>query len=133
LSLVPVVEPSGEPQSATRIVGAKVFVERIPLMAEIGVYPHERGRAQALEVDVELDVAMAHAERLADTLNYETIAEAARRVAETGHMALVETFAERLAEVLLADARVSRARVRVRKPGALAPAVAGVEVTAVRA
>jgi dihydroneopterin aldolase len=49
-------------------------------------------------------------------------------------MALVETFAHRLAERCLADPRVSRARVRVEKPLALAPDAvgAGVEITLAR-
>ncbi|WP_374470284.1 dihydroneopterin aldolase [Phenylobacterium sp.] len=112
----------------------KVFVTGVEVQAEIGVYRHEIGRLQPLIVDVELDVPTAGAERLADTLNYETLLEAARSVAGEGHIALVETFAERLARRCLADPRVSRARVRVEKPLALAPHAtgAGVEITVVR-
>ncbi|RAK61771.1 dihydroneopterin aldolase [Phenylobacterium hankyongense] len=112
----------------------KVFVTGLKVQAEIGVYRHEIGRVQPLVVDVELDVPTAGAERLADTLNYETILDAARAVASQGHIELVETFAERLARVCLADPRVTRARVRVEKPLALAPDAvgAGVEITVVR-
>ena len=44
------------------------------------------------------------------------------------------TFAEKLARVCLEDPRVSRARVRVEKPEALAPyaEAAGAEITLVR-
>ena len=71
---------------------------------------------------------------LSDTLNYEMIGEAARAIAAEGHIGLVETFAERLAHACLADPRVTRARVRVEKPLALAPhaEAAGVEITLVR-
>lgn len=112
----------------------KVFVTGLKVDAQIGVYRHERGRAQPLVVDVELDVPTAGAERLSDTVNYETIATSARRIADKGHIGLVETFAERLAQACLADTRVTRARVRVEKPGALAPvaAAAGVEIIIVR-
>ncbi|HEY3695807.1 dihydroneopterin aldolase [Phenylobacterium sp.] len=112
----------------------KVFVNGLKLEAEIGVHPHERGRAQPLVVDVELDVPSAGAARLRDTVNYEMVARAAREVASEGHIVLVEAFAERLARACLADDRVTRARVRVEKPLALAPeaAGAGVEVTLVR-
>jgi dihydroneopterin aldolase len=113
----------------------KVFVTGLRIDAEIGVYRHEIGRHQPLVVDVELDVPTAGAERLADTLNYESILTAARRIAAVGHIELVETFAERLARACLEDARVTRARVRVEKPLALAPdaAGAGVEITVIRA
>jgi dihydroneopterin aldolase len=112
----------------------KIFVTGLKLEAEIGVYRHERGRTQPLVIDVELDVPSAGAERLRDTVNYETVAAAARAIAAEGHIALVEAFAERLARACLADERVTRARVRVDKPLALAPeaAGAGVEVTLVR-
>jgi dihydroneopterin aldolase len=117
-----------------RVVMTKVFVTGVRVQAEIGIYKHEIGRMQPLVVDVELDVPTAGAERLADTLNYETILQAARDVAGEGHIGLVETFAERLARACLADPRVTRARVRVEKPLALAPDAtgAGVEITLVR-
>jgi len=127
-SEVPVPEVQG------RVVMTKIFVTGLKVEAEIGVYAHEKGRAQPLVVDVELDVPTAGASRLADTVNYETIGQSARAIAAEGHIQLVEDFAERLARACLADGRVMRARVRVEKPLALAPhaAAAGVEITVVR-
>ena len=121
--------------SHPRIVSAKVFVRGVRVEAQIGVYGHERGRTQPLIIDVELDAAVSGCVKLADTINYETIAAAARDLAAEGHMDLVETFAERLALACFDDPRVTRARVRVEKPTALAPHAdaAGVEFTAVKA
>lgn len=134
------VQPLQDPQrdaprpAPARIIVTKVFVRGLKVEAGIGVYDEEHGRLQALIADVELDVAVSHCEQLSDTVNYETIAQAARRIAAEGHIGLVETFAERLAEACFEDSRVTRARVRVEKPSALAPhaAAAGVEITAVR-
>lgn len=128
-------ESLSQPASAARVVITKVFVRGLAIEAEIGVYAHEYGHKQPLVVDVELDVAAVGAERLAQTVNYERIVRDARAVAEAGHIELVESFAERLAQMCLDDPRVSRARIRVEKPMALAPdaAAAGVEITAVRA
>ncbi len=122
------------PQDLARVIVTKVFVRGLKVDAEIGVYDHEYGRQQSLIVDVELDVAASHFERLGDTVNYERIGEAARAIAAEGHVGLVETFAERLAQACFFDPRVTRARVRIEKPAALAPhaAAAGVEITAVR-
>jgi dihydroneopterin aldolase len=119
---------------SVRTVMTKVFVTGLKVQAEIGVYRHEIGRVQPLVVDVELDVPTAGADRLSETLNYETILDAARDIASQGHIELVETFAERLAHACLVDPRVTRARVRVEKPLALAPDAvgAGVEITLVR-
>ena len=127
--------PNEAPQPAlVRIVVTKVFVRGLKVEAGIGVYDEEHGRLQALIADVELDVAVSHCEKLSDTVNYETIAQAARRIAAEGHIGLVETFAERLAEACFEDPRVTRARVRVEKPSALAPhaAAAGVETPPAR-
>jgi len=120
--------------SAIRTAMTKVFVTGLKVQAEIGVYRHEIGRVQPLVVDVELDVPTAGAGRLSETLNYETILEAARQIAAGGHIELVETFAERLARACLTDPRVTQARVRVEKPLALAPDAvgAGVEITLTR-
>ncbi len=117
-----------------RTAMTKVFVTGLKVQAEIGVYRHEIGRVQPLVVDVELDVPTAGADRLSETLNYETILVAARAIAGAGHIDLVETFAQRLAQACLADDRVTKARVRVEKPLALAPdaVAAGVEITVVR-
>jgi dihydroneopterin aldolase len=134
MTATPRPDQTPSPAAAGRVVMTKVFVTGLTVQAEIGVYKHEIGKVQPLVVDVELDVPTAGAERLADTLNYETILQAAQAVAAEGHIALVETYAERLAQACLADPRVSRARVRVEKPLALAPHAvgAGVEITLVR-
>lgn len=120
--------------SPAKVIVTKVFVRGLKVDAWIGVYDHEHGRQQPLVIDVELDVAASHCEDLGDTVNYETILQAAQDIAAEGHIDLVETFAERLAQASFADSRVTRARVRVEKPLALAPhaAAAGVEITAVR-
>ena len=111
----------------------KVFVRKLELQAEIGVYPQERGRTQPLVVDIELDLAPEPIAGIADTVNYETLAAHARRIAADGHVELVETFATRLAEACLASARVLHVRVRIDKPLAIAGAeAAGVEVAMAR-
>ncbi|RZJ97098.1 MAG: dihydroneopterin aldolase [Brevundimonas sp.] len=96
-----------------------IFVRGLAVDAGIGVYDHELGRLQRLVIDVTVEMTPAPIERLGDTINYETVAEAARAIVAEGHVGLVETFAERLGVAMLADARVRRCTVRVEKPGAL--------------
>jgi dihydroneopterin aldolase len=112
------------------LTASKIFVTGLKVPAQIGVYRHEIGRVQPLIVDVELDVPTNASDRLAETVNYETILKAAQDLAASGHIDLVETFAHRLAEACLSDPRVLRARVRIEKPLALAPHAvgAGVEI-----
>ncbi len=54
-------------------------------------------------------------DELARVVDYETLAERVRGIVAAGHVRLVETLAERIAEVCLADRRVHLARVRVEK------------------
>jgi dihydroneopterin aldolase len=122
------------PPRKGRLAISKVFVTGVQVQAEIGVYRHEIGRVQPLIVDVELDVPTNASDRLAETVNYETILKAAQDLAGQGHIGMVETFAHRLADKCLEDARVTRARVRIEKPLALAPHAvgAGVEIVVER-
>lgn len=121
------------PTPSAIVAGAKIFVRSLTVQAEIGVYQHEHGRLQPLVLDVELDMAASGFEQIGDTINYETIAAVAGEVAASGHIKLVETFAEQVALACMRDPRVISARVRVEKPEALAPAVAGVEIQLRRA
>lgn len=114
---------------ATRLEGLTVFVRGLTLEAGIGIHDHELGRLQRLVIDVTLDLVPVQIERLGDTINYETVAAAAREIVAEGHVGLVETFAQRLATACLDDPRVRRCRVRIEKPGALEGAAApGCEV-----
>ncbi|MDZ4373357.1 MAG: dihydroneopterin aldolase [Phenylobacterium sp.] len=114
----------------TRLAVSRIFVTGVKVQAEIGVYRHEIGKVQPLILDVELDALTNASDRLAETVNYETILQAAQDLAGSGHIDLVETFAHRLAERCLTDPRVTRARIRIEKPLALAPHAtgAGVEI-----
>jgi len=106
-----------------------VFVRGLTVEAGIGVYDHEHGRLQTLIIDVTLEMGPHVVERLADTVNYESVANAARAIVAEGHVGLVETFAQRLALDCLKDPRVNRVTVRIDKPGALdAAEAAGCQV-----
>ena len=129
----PLPFPGADAAPGIRREGLTVFVRGLEVAAGIGVHDHEQGRLQRLVIDVSLELTPATIERLADTINYETVAEAARAIVAEGHVGLVETFAERLALAMLADTRVRRCTVRIEKPGALDGAAApGCEVTLAR-
>ena len=106
-----------------------VFVRDLVLAAAIGVHGHERGRRQRVRINLDLGVeedgALASAgpddprEQLSRVVDYEAVVEAVRRIVGAGHVALVETLAERIASACLADRRVRLARVRVEKLDAI--------------
>jgi dihydroneopterin aldolase len=127
-SPLPFPAPEGS-ADAPRIEALTVFVRGLTVEAGIGVHDHELGRLQPLVIDVTLELTPAPVERLGDTVNYETVAAAARAIVAEGHVGLVETFAQRLAAACLADGHVRRCTVRIEKPGALqSTAAPGCEV-----
>jgi dihydroneopterin aldolase len=123
------VEPASSPLP---VVGSVVvFVRGLALEAEIGLYPHERGRPQPLVVDVEATLADAEPASLADSLDYDAVVAAARALCAGGHIDLVETFARRLAAACLAHPTVASVVVSVEKPQAVPGArAAGVRIAA---
>lgn len=86
-----------------------------------GVFDFERRDGQDFVVDValELDTRPAAAsDALSDTIHYGELAEALAAVIAGEPVNLLETLAERLVAVCLADPRVSAATVTVHKPQA---------------
>jgi len=117
----------------------KMFVRDLVLRASIGVHAHERQAAQRVRINLDLVVADDGAAKrsrpavgrddLARVVDYEAIVNRVRAIVAAGHVQLVETLAERLAEACLADGRVAVALVRVEKLDVFADAAsAGVEV-----
>jgi 7,8-dihydroneopterin aldolase/epimerase/oxygenase len=89
-----------------------------------GVFDFERRDGQDFLVDVTLgfDTSRAAAsDELADTLDYGTIARDLAAVIGGEPVNLLETLAQRLADVCLADPRVTAAAVTVHKPQAPIP------------
>lgn len=110
-----------------------VFLRDMVLAASIGVYQREHEAPQRIRVNVDLAVDDASAEvgpdDLARVVDYGAVAESVRRIVAAGHVRLVETLAERIAEACLSDSRVATARIRVEKLDILPDAEsAGVEV-----
>jgi len=98
-----------------------LFVRGLRVLAPIGIHPHERGTLQSLILDLEMEVARVAADRIEETFDYERVRDAVQGVIASGHIALVECFAERIAHVLLASGNIERLLIRVTKPTALAP------------
>ncbi len=102
-----------------------VFLRDMVLQASIGVHAHEHAAVQRIRLNLDLAVSddaaapMSRAapgrDDLARVVDYEAVANRARAIVAGGHVRLVETLAERLAEACLEDARVRSVRVRVEK------------------
>lgn len=102
-------------------------------MMVVGVLDHEKHDPQPVEIDLVIDVDLrpaAASDDLADTVDYGAMTDACM-AALTEPVALLETAAERLAEVVLGDPRVTGVEVAIRKlrpPVAHDLATAGVRI-----
>ena len=95
---------------------ACVFVRDLVLPARIGIHPHERELAQRVRFNVDLAVAEAAAPAdISQVVSYEDVVLGIKRILSAGHIDLVETLAEDIAQFCLADPRVTVARIRVEK------------------
>ncbi len=125
-----------------RIADAKnsirhVFVRDLELEAHIGVYRHEHGRSQPIRINVDLAVyEEAHpiSDSLHNVVDYEKVVRDIEQIVRKGHLKLVETLAELIAESCLQDQRVLTARIRIEKLEAIdAARGVGVEIERTRA
>jgi dihydroneopterin aldolase len=95
-----------------------VFVRDLVIMALIGVHDHEHDKPQRVRVNLDLAVRESEGgldDDLANVVCYEQLVSGVQSIFDQGHVGLVETTAERIAEMCLSDARVRSARVRVEK------------------
>ena len=109
-----------------------VFIRDFMIECLIGVHDHEKQSKQRLRVNLDLAVIEgAHPiiDDIANVVNYETMANGIQEIANQGHVNLVETFAQKIADMCLEDHRVHSARVRVEKLDILENAASvGVEI-----
>jgi dihydroneopterin aldolase len=102
----------------------RIVLTGLTVFGHHGVFDFERRDGQNFVVDaaLELDTRTAAAsDEVADTVHYGELAEALAAVIAGEPVNLLETLADRLARVCLADARVAAATVTVRKPQAPIP------------
>jgi dihydroneopterin aldolase len=96
----------------------RIELRGLRVLGTHGALPEEQVRAQPFEVDLDVETDLAAAGRtdaLDDTLDYASLAGAAERVIAGEHHQLLERLAQRIADDVLADSRVSAVTVTVRK------------------
>jgi dihydroneopterin aldolase len=94
-------------------------VHGIEAFGHHGVFEPERRDGQIFRVDLVLGLDTRRAGRsddLRDTVDYGTLVEAVKKAVENDPVDLIETLAQRIADICLTDARVHWAEVTVHKP-----------------
>ncbi|BDU18341.1 dihydroneopterin aldolase [Lysobacter auxotrophicus] len=99
-----------------------VFIEGLEIEALIGIYDWERRIRQPLVFDLEMafdNRVPAATDAIADTLNYKAISNRIVEYVSQSSFELVETLAERVAQIVLTEFGVRHVRLKLSKPGAV--------------
>lgn len=118
------------------MTGDRIRLVGLRALGNHGVLAEERLNGQEFVIDVTawLDLApAARSDDLTKTVHYGELAEALVHAVERDPVDLIETVAERCAELVLAYDLVQRVEITIHKPSApIAVPFADVEVTVVR-
>jgi dihydroneopterin aldolase len=99
-----------------------VFVHELKVETIIGIWGWERKIRQIVSIDLEMGADIrraAETDSIDDTLNYKAISKRVQQFVAESEFQLVETMAEKIAELVLQEFKVPWIQVRVSKPGAI--------------
>ena len=100
----------------------RVFIEGLEIEAQIGIYDWERRIRQPLLFDLEMafdNHRPAASDAIADTLDYKAVSKRLVAFVSASSFGLVETLAERCAEIILREFGVESLKLKLSKPGAV--------------
>lgn len=99
-----------------------IYLHGLTVDAVIGIWEWERKIRQKVVIDIDMDADIrkaAASDSVEDTLNYKLVAKRVIELAETSGFQLVETLAERVADIVRNEFGVPWVRVKINKPGAI--------------
>lgn len=99
-----------------------VFIDRLHIDTVIGIYDWERQVRQTITLDLEMawdNTRPAAEDDIDQALNYKAVSKRLIAFVEQTEFGLVETLAERCAEIVRAEFGVPWLRLRLRKPRAV--------------
>ncbi|MDX1735873.1 MAG: dihydroneopterin aldolase [Halioglobus sp.] len=99
-----------------------VYIRGLTVDTVIGIHDWERDIRQAVVLDLELggdNAAAAATDAIADALDYAAIAERVTGFVRASNYQLIETLAEEVARIVLAEFPVAHLVLALSKPGAV--------------
>jgi len=96
----------------------RIHIEELEISAHIGVPEEERATAQRLTVSITLwprRDARDLGDKIANTISYSAVADAAKSFAREQSVSLIETLADRLATHLLGTFAIQKITIELRK------------------
>jgi len=110
----------------------RIFIRDYRLQVSIGIHDFEKKAPQTVVVNIDLWLVpfdKAHGDRIANVLNYDTVHDAIKALAESRHFNLQETLVDAILDLCLAQPGVVEARVSTEKPDVYKDCRVGYEAT----
>ena len=99
-----------------------IFIRELRLPAWIGLFRYEKVAQQTIELDIEIGLpgdSVFQTGKVRDTVDYGVVSERVRAMLESERFGLVESLAERIANLLLDEFHSPKVTVSVTKLGVL--------------
>ncbi len=113
-----------------------IFVRDLALIAMVGIYEHEKKHPQRILVNIDCavkEIGGPLEDDIKNVVSYEKVVKNVKSIVLDGHVNLVETLAEKIAEKVLKNRSIVRVRVRVEKLDIIAEAASvGIEIERTR-
>ena len=99
-----------------------IYLNELKIETVIGIWDWERKIKQEVVIDLEMGADIAQAaktDHIDDTLNYKAVAKRLISYVGDSEFQLVETLAERIANIILDEFKVPWVKVKINKRGAI--------------
>ena len=99
-----------------------IYLNDLRIETVIGIYDWERKIKQKVRIDLQMGADIrraASSDNIDDTLNYKSVAKRLIQFVGDSEFQLVETLAERIAEIVINEFDIPWVRVKLNKPGAI--------------
>lgn len=99
-----------------------ILIRDLRVEVLIGIYRREKYVPQTVSVDLDIGIpgeTVFASDRVADTIDYAQVAIRIKALGASGHFRLVETFADRIARILIDEFKAPWVKVSAAKIGIL--------------
>ena len=99
-----------------------IYLNDLEIETIIGIFDWERRIKQVVRLDLEMATDIrkaASSDSIEDTLNYKSVAKRLIQFVGESEFQLVETLAERVAEIIIQEFEIPWVRIKLNKPGAI--------------
>ena len=99
-----------------------VFINQLKLETIIGIHDWERENQQPIILDIDIGCSIksaAQSDQIEHCIDYFSVCERMKELAETHQYQLVESFAEEVSRIILQEFMAQWVRVKLNKPAAV--------------